>query len=301
MNTMIYFVNASFRFSHLYLKLKYMVSKNKLVRKAKRSKGAAAQSQQIQTLSRQVEIVKDKLKDHSIPVYYKAGYSSNTDVYPLIVPLSSGPSSTAPAGSNNAPNDDLEWYPCFNTEYATSAVNKDKQNIKLYSQYVDVIVESGNEEDMLIHTVFLVSLNDLDGRARRTYNDTASMHTWTAGEDFISNSDRSGAQAYINPERYQIHKRWEFHTCGDVVTEPTAGAAGTIRNMSGAINRFGCKVNYSGRHIKVSGIGTDLDDLHYNDIAPGSKYWLVFFSDNSTLDLENPTVSVNSIIKARLF
>jgi len=239
--------------------------------RAKRSRSAAAQSTQIQTLARQVDVLKDASREHSMPTYYTMSYSARTNAYPLVVPLTAGPSTV-------------------------------KQNLKLYSQFVDVILEPGNEEDMLIHTLFLVKLrNDEDGTARRTYTQTLNMKTLTESNDYVSNAQRDGAQAWLNPERYEILKRWELHTCGDEKVEPTPGSAGIIQNMSGAINRFGFKISYSGRHLRINGTNSQINDVLYNDIAPESKYFLIAFSDNSTLDVENPLLSVSSVIKARMF
>lgn len=270
-----------------------------VLQRAKKSSAAPAQQKQIMTLSRQVNTLQEANREHSIPTYYSCSYSSRTDVYPLIVPLSSGPSLIAGAESNNLPVDYLTWEKCFNTAGVTPTATR--QNLKLYSQFVDLILEPGNEEDILIHTIFLVKLRNDEGIARRTYNDTSSMSSMTVNEDYVSNSQRSGAQAWLNPERYIIIKRWEMHTCGDEKMEPTPGAAGVIQNMSGAINRIGFKINYGGRHLKVTGNTSTIQNIQYNDIPPEDKYFLVAFSDNSTLDLENPQLSVSSVIKARMF
>lgn len=276
------------------------MGRNKTVlQRAKRSRGAKAQSKQIQTLARQVGNLKDATREALIPTYYQASYSSKTDAYPLIVPLTSGPSLTAPAESNNTPKDLLQWTKCFNTAGVSPTATR--QNLKLYSQYVDVILEPGNEEDMLIHTLFLVKLRNEGGIARRTYNDTSGMQVMGDDKDFVTNAQRDGAQAWLNPERYHIIKRWELHTVGDEKIEPTPGAAGIIQNMSGAINRFGFKINYGGRHLRVTGNDTTVQNIHYNDMEPEDKYFLVVFSDNSRLDLENPLLSVSTVIKARMF
>lgn len=272
--------------------------KKTVLQRAKHRKGAHAQSKQIQTLARQVVNLKEKDRDITIPTYYTMSYSSRTDAYPLIVPLTAGPSPQSSADSNNTPADDCNWTKIFN--YA-EGVSTTKQNLKLYSQFVDVILEPGNEEDMLIHTIFLVKLKNDDGRARRTYTQTLSMRNMTHMNDYVSNVERPGAQAWLNPERYDILKRWELHTCGDEKIEPTPGSAGIIQNKSGAINRFGFKINYSGRHLKINGTSAQIGDLLYNDIEPESKYFLVAFSDNSILDIENPLLSVSSVIKARMF
>lgn len=275
-----------------------MGKKQTVLQRAKHRRGAKAQSKQIQTLARQVGNLKDATREQSIPTYYTMSYSSRTNAYPLVVPLTAGPSPQSSADTNNTPGDDCNWTKTFNYAEASATT---KQNLKLYSQYVDVILEPGNEEDMLIHTIFLVKLRNEEERARRTYTQTLNMKTLTEDNDYVSNSQRSGAQAWLNPERYEIQKRWELHTCGDEKIEPTPGSAGIIQNMSGAINRFGFKINYSGRHLKINGTNSQINDVLYNDIAPESKYFLIAFSDNSTLDIENPLLSVSSVIKARMF
>lgn len=268
-----------------------------VLQKAKVAKGASAQSKQIQTLARQVDNLKDANREHSVPTYYSMSYSSKTNAYPLIIPLTAGPSPQSAVDTNNTPGDDCNWTKVFN--YTVDFPNK--QNLKLYSQYVDVILEPGNEEDILIHTFFLVRLKNDGDIARRTYRQTLNMKNMTDAIDFVVNGQRDGAQAWLNPERYEIIKRWEMHTCGDEKIEPTPGASGIIQNMSGAINRFGFKLNYSGKHLKVSGTSSKITDVLYQEMPPESKYFLVAFSDNSTIDLENPRVSVSSIVKARMF
>lgn len=267
--------------------------------RAKRSSSASAQSTQIQTLARQVDVLKDAGRERSIPTYYNTSYSSRTNAYPLVVPLSSGPGAAGSATTNNSPGDTMVWEKVFN--YGGPIQNETRQNLKLYSQYVDVILEPGNEEDILVHTIFLVKLRNDEGQAQRVYNDTANMSSLGVGQDFTTNQQRLGAQAWLNPERYEIHKRWEMHTCGDEKVEPTPGGAGIIQNMSGAINRWGFKLNYGGRHLRATGLSTEVSNINYNDIAPEDKYFLIAFSDNSTLDLENPLLSVSSVIKARMF
>jgi len=270
-----------------------------VLQKAKKAKGAKAQSSQIQTLARQVDYLKESNRERSIPTFYTTSYSSRTNSYPLIIPLTSGPSTTGAAETTNTPADDMVWTKCFNTAGVTPSATR--QNLKLYSQFVDVILEPGNEEDMLIHTLFLIKLNNDEGIAQRTYNSTGFMTTMVDNEDYVSNAQRDGAQVWLNPERYTILKRWEMHTCGDEKVEPTPGASGIIQNMSGAINRWGFKISYAGRHLKSTGLDQTISHVRYVDLPPHDKYFLLAFSDNSTLDTENPLISVSSVIKARMF
>jgi hypothetical protein len=287
------------RVNALHFDMPRRYRKKTVLQKAKRSKGAGAQSKQIQTLARQVGNLKEASRELTIPTYYNTSYSSRTDAYPLVVPLSSGPSAAGNAFTNNTPADSMVWEKVFN--YGGPIVNETRQNLKMYSQYVDCIMEPGNEEDMLIHTVFLVKLRNDASQAERTYNYTNNMKDLVAGQDFTTNQQRLGAQAWLNPERYEIHKRWEMHTCGDEKVEPTPGASGNIQNHSGAMNRWGFKVSYGGKHLRATGTDTEISQLQYNDIAPEDKYFLIAFSDNSRLDAENPLFSVSSVVKTRMF
>lgn len=280
--------------------------KKTVLQKAKTSKGANAQSKQIQTLARQVGNLKDASRELTLPTFYKCGYSSRTNSYPLIVPLTSGPSQTDAADTNNTPNDHMKWQQVFN--YRNSGNDTQRKNIKLYSQYVDCVLEPGGEQDMLIHTIFLIKLRNEEGQAQKTYETTGEMQAMEEGDDFVTNEGRGGAQAFMNPLKYEIIKRWEKHTCGDKILEsedPGAGeierSGGAIVNNAGAISRWTFKVNYGGRHIKCVGRDQSVNDLVYQDMNPQDKYFLVAFSDNSTADLENPLLSVSSIVKARLF
>lgn len=284
-----------------------MVAKKRTVlQRAKMSKSAAAQSKQIQTLARQVGNLKDASRELTLPVFYKSGYSSRTDAYPLIVPLTSGPSLTDAAETNNTPSDQMYWDMVFN--YRNAGNDIQRKNIKLYSQYVDCILEPGGEQQTLIHTLFLIKLRNDEGQAQKTYETTGHMQHLSEGEDFCSNTGRAGAQAFMNPLKFDIIKRWEKHTMGDKVFEsidPGAGeierSGGAILNNAGGISRWTFKINYGGRHIKSVGRDKSVNDLVYQDLNPEDKYFLIAFSDNSTLDLENPLLSVSSIVKARLF
>ena len=110
--------------------------KKTVLERAKKSKGKVAQSKQIQTLARQVDNLKEANREHSLPTYYSMSYSSRTNSYPLVVPLTSGPSPNNAAETTNVPSDSCVWTKVFNYAEETSTV---KQNIKLYTQYVDVI------------------------------------------------------------------------------------------------------------------------------------------------------------------
>lgn len=276
--------------------------KKTVLQNAKNKTGAKAQSKQISRLARQVDVLQDKTKELSVPINYRVGYKSRTDTYPLIIPLSSGPKSgtTGTATTNNVPLDLMNWVKWGS--FPGGAVNNQLGNLKLYSQYIDLIVEPGGEIDLVNHTIFLVQLKDGGaGEARQTYIRTGGMMSMTKDLDYTSNPDNPGSQAWMNPQLYKIHKRIECFTAGNTNEPIASDTAITMRNKSGGYNRFGMKISYSGRHLRATERSAEIQSITYDDIPPEYKYFIVAFSDNSTLDLENPSISVSSTVHARMY
>lgn len=277
--------------------------KKTVLKDSKKHTGAKAQSKQIGSLARQVDNLKIKTKELTLPVNYHCGYSSRTNEYPLIIPLTSGPKSgsSGTATTNNDPEDLMNWVKWGS--YPGPAVSTDAGRLRLYSQYVDLQVEPGGEIDLLNHTIFVVQLRDEnEGMARQTYRRTSNMSTLELDTDFVSNPDNNGASVWLNPQLFRIHKRYVCHTIGstDLTDGPELVTGATIRNYSGGINRFSFKLTYGGRQLRATGTSTELQSITYNDIPPEYKYFILAFSDNSTLDLENPLISVHSTIATRM-
>lgn len=268
---------------------------------AKNQKGAKAQSNQIQRLARQVDGVKDRLDDTSIQKNWHCGYSSRTNAYPLIVPLTSGPKSgtTSTASTNNDPVDTMNWIAWGS--FPGGAVNTEKGKIALYSQYVDMILTPGGESDVLCHTFFVVQLrDDKKGMANQTYRRTSNMSAMELNLDYCTTPGAGGAQAYLNPKLYRIHKRYEFVTAGDL-SEPEANeAALLLNNRTAGRHRTQFKLSYGGRQLSSTGRSEEVQGISYNDIPPEYKYFIIGFSDNSILDFENPKFQVHSTITTRL-
>lgn len=271
-----------------------------VIERAKRRKGAGAQSKQIQTLARQVDHLKESTRELTIPINWAVSYKSRTDAYPLCVPLTSGPRSGefGVAQTNNTPIDRMDWVK-WGT-YPGALINNQKANLKLYSQYVDMILEPGGEVDLLNHTIFVVQLrDDNEGLARSTYIRTNGVTSLDQSVDYITNIDNPGSQAWLNPQLYKIHKRYEAFTCGN--NDGTLASAPLMRNKSGGYNRFGFKLSYGGRHLRAAEASAEVQSITYDDIPPEYKYFIIAFSDNSVVDLENPSLSVSSTIHSRMF
>lgn len=280
---------------------KVVEGKQTVLQNAKKKTGAKAQSNQIQRLARQVDGVKDRLAETSIQKNWHCGYSSRTNAYPLIVPLTSGPKSgaTGTATTNNVPSDLMNWITWGS--FPGGAVNTEKGRIALYSQYIDMILTPGGETDVLCHTIFVVQLrDDKEGMANQTYRRTTNMSSMELDLDYCTTPGAGGAQAYLNPKLYRIHKRYEFVTAGNI-TEPGVDDSTLLLNgKTAGHHRVQLKLSYGGRQLRTTGRSEEVQGIVYNDIPPQYKYFIIVFSDNSTLDLENPSFQVHSTITSRL-
>lgn len=172
-------------------------SKKTVLQKAKKYTSAKAQSKQIASLARQVDVLKITDKKLSIPQHWHCGYSSRTDVArgsPLIIPLTGGPKSGQYVGgpeTNNVPSDKLNWVKWGS--FPGGAINNQKGNLRLYSQHVSLKLTPGGEVDFTQHTLFVVQLRDDDkGMARQTYIRTSKMLGMTVDLDYTSNPGDEG-------------------------------------------------------------------------------------------------------------
>lgn len=285
----------------------YTRKKKTVLQKAKKFTSAKAQSKQIASLARQVDVLKITDKKLSIPVNYHCGYSSRTDVArgsPLIIPLTGGPKSGAYTGgptTNNTPGDLMNWVKWGS--FPGGAVNNQKGNMRLYGQHVEIQVTPGGEVDFTNHTLFVVQLrDDKEGMARQTYIRTEKMAGMEVDLDYTDNPDDQGNQVYLNPMLYKIHHRFECTTAGDLA-DITAVAGTLIRSdvQNSGYNKFAFKLNYGGRALKATERSAEIQSVTYDDIPPEYKYFIVAFSNNSISDLENPNIAVHSTINGRLF
>lgn len=282
--------------------------KKTVLQNAKKHTSAKAQSKQISSLARQVDVLKKTDKALSIPVHYHCGYESRTDVArgsPLIIPLTGGPKSGVYTGgpeTNNTPVDNMNWVKWGS--FPGGAINNQKGNMRLYSQYVDLQLMPGAEVDFLNHTVFVVQLRNNDkGLARQTYIRTTQMRGMSKDLDYTSNPDDEGNQVYLNPMLYKIHHRFSTITAGSL-EEPISADTGTLLRSdakNAGYNHWGFKLNYGGRALKATERSAEVQSITYDDIPPEYKYFIVAFSTNSISDLENPLLAVHSTVKARMF
>lgn len=266
------------------------------IRKARPT--ARNQKRQIASTQNQIIAIKQHLNLTKERMRWHCGFTGvAVTAYPLIIPLTSGPSSVNPATLNNIVALPVPWNTTMTSAPQDASVLRSK--VVVNKQYIDLTITSGGEPSPLQFTAFIVQLQQKT--AQQTYTDTSGMTTMTRNDDYAtpldSLSQDSGYGAYINNAKYRIIKRLEFETLGGA----SGGAAGSTGNVgqgtrTGILHRCQAKINYGSTLFKSSGQGDSSATLNYADINPEQKRFIVIFSDNSLVDLQYPTVSMSSLI-----
>jgi len=278
-------------------KYKSTAQKNKR-RIAKAAPTARNQKKQIASAQNQIVAIKQHLNLTKERMRWHCGFTGvAVTSYPLIIPLTSGPSTVAPANLNNLPALPIPWNVTMTPSPQNNTVLRSK--VVVNKQYIDLTIRSGTENDPLQFTAFMVQLQAKT--ASQTYTDTGGMTALTRDDDYVtplnSLSQDSGYGAFMNNSKYRIIKRLEFETLGGA----SGGAAGSTGNTgkgtrTGILHRCQAKLNYGSTIFKSSGAGESSSSLNYSEINPEQKRFIVIFSDNSLLDLQYPTVSMSSLI-----
>lgn len=256
----------------------------------------ASTQNQIVAIKKQLNLTKKRVRWHC--GFYNLGMTS----YPLIIPLTNGPSATQPAVVNTVLGQNLPWTLTMTDGLQATSSNKSKYVVN--KQYVDLAISSGNEADLLHYTAFLVQLQPKT--AKQTYDATGSMQNMVRDKDFITPVDilgnDSGYGVYINNDRYKIIKRLEFETAGIL---PSAHPENKISSASGdtgrgsrtlQIRRTQFKVNYGSTIMKSAGGNETGTSLNYAELDPAMKRFVVIFSDNSIVDGQVPNISMSSLV-----
>lgn len=152
-----------------------------------------------------------------------------------------------------------------------------------FRSHIKVSLENAtnNEEETTKFSCFLVSLKDIIPSSR--FNNGTGVLSLTADLDYTVNS----GVVYLNPKIFNIHKRKLF----------TLTNYGTALGTSAGQSQYGTCLEWNWdmkikKQIKsgqgnIFGLASALD--------PTKQYYMLFFSDNQTGDLESPTVKVDSI------
>lgn len=290
-----------YREKHMTRKYKTTAGKNKRRIRTRRPT-ARNQKKQIASTQNQIIAIKKHLNLEKERMRWHCGFHDvSITGYPLVIPLTSGPSTVSPAQMNTTLGTDVPWNVTMTPAPQNSSALRSKCVVN--KQYVDLTISAGNESDLLQFTAFLVQLQPKV--AQQTYDNTSSMSSLVRDEDFVTTNTvlgtDSGYGAYLNNAKYKIIKRLEFET-GGYAPSPGAAAGTTYTGNSGSgtnswyLKRTQFKVNYGSTVFKSAGQGESQLTLSYPEINPEQKRFIVIFSDNSITDLENPTVSMSSLI-----
>lgn len=280
---------------------KTVASKNK--RRINKSRPTARnQKRQIASAQNQIIAIKKSLNLSKERIRWHCGFASiNMTSYPLVIPLTSGPSTANPAAVNNVTGTTVPWNITMTS--SPQDVQTIRSKVVVNKQYVDLTVTAGSENSLLHLTAFVVQLQPK--AASQTYAATSSMSSLTRGQDFItplnSLGNDSGYGAYVNNARYKIIKRLEFETAGyapsGYLNQPGASTGNVGRGTNGwYVKRTQMKLNYGSTLFKSTGSGASSQTLDYAEINPEQKRFIIIFSDNSLTDLEFPTVGMSSLI-----
>ena len=278
---------------------KTAASKNKR-RIAKSRPSAGNQKKQIMSNQNQIIGLKKHLNLTKERIRWHCGVVGATmTTYPLIIPLTSGPSPTNPALINNLASTPLAWNVTMTPGIQNVLTSRNK--VIVNKQYVDFTITAGNENQLLHYTAFVVQLNERN--ATQTYSDTGAMSGLVRNADFVTPVDAVGTDtaygAYINTDKYKIIKRLEFETAG---VWPIANASTSTGNTGSGTNtwyvkRCQFKINYGSTLMSTAGDGVSTGaSLQYAELKPEQKRFIIVFCNNSLVDLEYPTFNISSLI-----
>jgi len=260
---------------------------------------ARNQKRQIQSNQRQIVSLKRHLDLTKQRCRWQCGFTEiQITAYPMIIPLTSGPSTATVAQTNTGVN--VGWNLTMTDRPQDTPFLRNKAVVN--TQWVDLSITGGDEPSPLYFTAFLVQLQE--DTATQVYAETNGMTALTQNADYCCPQQsaapalESGYGAYLNSDRFKILKRMEFCTLGPTIGWP-GGPPGVSQNTQGlgsAVRRQQFKINYGNTTFKSTGEGAQLQTMPYSEIDPKHKRFLILFSDNSSLDLQFPNVAMSSLI-----
>lgn len=245
---------------------------------------------QIVAIQRQLTLKKERIRWH-------CGFSEKyATAYPMIIPLTSGPSTTSPAVTNTTPPVSCVWNTTMTAYPQDSGALRSK--VVVNTQWIDLAITGGNEPSPLYLTAFLVQLQEKT--ATQVYAETTNMSTLTRNVDFctpLNGVVDSGYGPYMNNSRFKILKRLEFSTIAAGAGWPGGPPGGnTGSGLGAALKRTQFKVNYGNTVLKSTGNAATSESMQYAEIDPKHKRFIVIFSDNNLTDSEYPAVAMSSLV-----
>lgn len=155
---------------------------------------------------------------------------------------------------------------------------------------LDMMIIPANEPSAVTFTVYVVSLRP-ETMSQLTENKGPGLVTLDQGTHYtdVAHGILHAGQVALNPQFFKIHKSYRF-TKG----QELAGDGSTIqRSLSGSVWRASC-VLYPNKLLK-NGRG-DFDPASTSTFDDKAQLYVLAFSDNSTVDAQSPTLTVNASI-----
>lgn len=167
-------------------------------------------------------------------------------------------------------------FSALNPIFGTSGNDGYDNKIIHQSFGIDMYLQANTESDLVRMTIFLVSLKDAIGSA---FNPSTGALTLTNGDHYA----QVDGQSFLNKKAFNIHKvkRLQFTNHGSALTNSTA------QTQKGTDCRMYWK--WSPRSMVTNPTG-DWRSLS-SALDPSKQYYLLIMNDNSSLDLENPTIT----------
>lgn len=161
-----------------------------------------------------------------------------------------------------------------------SAANDGQQNATIWkSTGLDLYFSIGNETALTTFTVFLVHAKD---EAANLISSTGTL-SMSSGDAYYA----IGSQTMINKKYFKILKVKRFQ----LGNNGQSAATSTAQMQFGIERRMYMKFR---ANKKITNPGGDWKDLT-RSLDPSGNYYLLVFNDNSSADLEYPTLSMTSV------
>lgn len=180
--------------------------------------------------------------------------------------------------------------PCF----GSTVVDAQKSSARLTSITMECILDMSNEHDNINYTIFLVSLKDT---MTRSWNPSTAVLNLAQDDHYIFQE----GMCLLNQSYFTIHKVKKLAT-GNYGMNPgffqVAGSVfpGPPSDIKGR-HRWTWKI--SPRTIMKSTTG-DWNDL-VCPADPSKNIYILVANDNSLVDIQNPTIKVNSLHSYKTF
>lgn len=220
-------------------------------------------------LAKSIKALQKKINKQGVDLYYKQTFD--------------GQYISADALSYNVCD-----YNNYTNTFGSSADDDVYNKIKHLSSKMDIYINMYNEYNNTQFTAFLVSLKDEIGSS---FNPSTGGITLTADQHYTKVSTYSGL-VHLNPLYFKVHRVKRFI----VGNNGTAAGTATAERQSGKSD-IRWSWNVRGNRTIVNPVG-NWKALR-STLDPSKNYYVLLFNDNSALDSEFPTLTMNVLHKMR--